>query len=207
MKIKNVLEMTMQTKQLQDSTTKSLSDALIWTCKNAEEYGYIDRKLVKCYQQDKNITLAIVNDDACTSLISGDAIDVFDKRMFQLRVMFSLPDYRNIGDIVRLLYFVKHHLNLHIIGFGVQSPEGIKFFDSLNSKRQFKMSWINTDTGETAPYSEIEGKRGINVTPWRIVLESDNINERFRLERWRADPLNMWYDVIQDHDYQYFEQL
>ena len=195
MKIDQILEMTMKSGPLSSQAEDVLKRTLDYIDSIGVHDGYVERKAVVKVVQNDALTLGIKNDDSVTAFVNG----TIDGNVYTLNVMYTAPKYRNLGDIARLLYFIKHHLEMQILGYGVQSPDGIKFFDALHASNRFKMYWLNVQTGEKVPYENADDRRNtVEKTAWRVLLEADTSGSSNKLERWDDNIMKMWYTIIDD---------
>lgn len=168
-----------------------------WLKVNGKLTGYQDKKQIIEYAEGDNLTLGIVNNGIVTSIVSGNYTTAANQKLFQLKVFFSLPEYRQQGDVSRLLWFIKHQLKQNIIFYGWQSDDAVNVIDSLSKTGRFNVLWLDTDSGKTEDYAGNDKRTDNQINNWKIVIEHDDWSGG-TLDRWADTSLKAWYTIIDD---------
>lgn len=139
--------------------------------------GDQDAKPIIRAEYNSNVLLGIMNNDGLTSFITFKK-EIDANGFNELGVIYTKPEYRNMKDAHRLLWFAKDQDKIAFISSGVQSEDGHTLMRSLAKSKRFDMHWLNDDTNEKREYVEAEDvypseyRKLDTKTGWRIIIEA-----------------------------------
>ncbi len=145
----------------------------------------------------------IENDDKITSIVCFHLGTIFDNDYAVIDVAYTLPEYRKINDMRRIMWFIKAQEHLKLMSGGEESSSAISYIDKLFKNGAFSPKWLNLKTGEIKDYTDktIKFRSSENFTDWRLIVESINheqINEQRFMDRRKDVPVLYKQYIFED---------
>lgn len=144
----------------------------------------------------------IKNGDNVTAVIIFHLTTVFDNQYAVIDVAYTLPEYRKLNDMRRIMWFLKAQEHLKLMSGGQESKSAVAYIDKLFNSNRFDPKWLNMTTGEIKDYNDksVKFRSYENKTDWRLIAESVNHsdwNEHRYMDR-RTDVPNTYKMYIFD---------
>jgi hypothetical protein len=185
MKLSELSEMTLTNLTTQtDNKTKPYFDYLY---QNGQHIGDQDGLEIISAPLDNGVIYGIKRNDIITTFVT---FEYQSDSIWILKMVHSLEQYRGSKDAHKIIWFIKSQEGKAMLDYGVQTLDGIRFVKSLSLTKRFAISWLNTKTNEKIPYdpktdspNNTPYRSHINITDWKILIESDERPSFTRYDR------------------------